>query len=95
VLECEDQNFKYEVSDDIFSLTFSFIYLLYPSAFTKKFQEYQITQRSRVAIKYIRKSVIRSFHGSKHARKALRAAEKGKYKKARKYIITFLGKNLN
>jgi serine/threonine protein kinase len=88
LMSCSDY-FTYSRADDIYSLTFSLIYLLHRSQFSDYLNE-DITDKGKIFLS--RQRAISSIHNSFLAFEALNFAKKGDYIEARNYIIKFSGK---
>jgi hypothetical protein len=84
VLNCDETEFEYDICDDIYSLTFSFIYLKNSFLFFNAFEN------GREKIISIREERIQSVHKNEYAIKALKASENNDYEEAKRCIVKYL-----
>jgi serine/threonine protein kinase len=91
VLESKNNIFKYEISDDIYSLTFSLIFLLHFEYFSQEFQKYSMEGGKKLIV-LIRKNTLKSINKGYIALQALEVSKKGDYDEAKNLIIAFSGK---
>jgi hypothetical protein len=85
VLQCQKDKFVYEICDDIFSLTFSFIYLKNEHLFSDIFKDISIFKKKEIIEG--RNRGIQKLSNSEKALNALKVSEKGEYLEAAKLII--------
>jgi serine/threonine protein kinase len=88
VLSSNDDT-KYYVADDLFSLTFSLIFLLYQSHFSRLFNSSNVVQNKKNILSQ-RKFLINRLNNKDNVLKALKIASKGLYRETKEYIIKYL-----
>jgi serine/threonine protein kinase len=88
VLECKEDKFLYDVCDDLFSLTFSFIYLKNNTLFSDIFKDINFSDKKGIIAS--RNHGIERLGNSQNAMNALKASENKDYGGATEWIIKCL-----